>query len=237
MKTVAVVIPIYKTTLQAEEEMSLRQCIKVLAAHPILFVAPETLDTSFLSPFIGNINVIRFPDEYFKSTKTYNQLLVSVSFYKAFTAFDFILIYQLDAYVFKDELLAWCEKEYDYIGAPKLKKQHWENPENVTLSYFDKIIYNGGLSLRRIKPIIRLLRLYHFFYPAWPANEDSLFSFGERRIYPFRFMLRLPHWKEAMRFAVEKNPQIAMKLLEDELPFGCHAWEKYNPNFWKKYIA
>ena len=35
-----------------------------------------------------------------------------------------MLIYQLDAYVFKDELLNWANKGYDYIGAPWLP---WKN--------------------------------------------------------------------------------------------------------------
>jgi hypothetical protein len=49
-------------------------------------------------------------------------------------------------------------------------------------------------------------------------------------------MLKLPNWKEGLSFAFEKNPQISYSLLEDSLPFGCHAWEKYNPSFWQKFI-
>jgi hypothetical protein len=63
-----------------------------------------------------------------------------------------------------------------------------------------------------------------------------MFSFAQRRSYPFRWLLKLPNWKEALAFSIEKNPQIGIKLLGGTLPFGCHAWEKYNPNFWKKYI-
>ncbi len=37
-----------------------------------------------------------------------------------------MLIYQLDAYVFKGEWLFWANQEYDYIGAPWIpwKKEH-----------------------------------------------------------------------------------------------------------------
>ena len=101
---------------------------------------------------------------------------------------------------------------------------------------FEPILFNGGFSLRRIKPIINFLKVYNTFIPAWPANEDSLFSVYHKRAFPLRFMLKLPTWKEGLSFAFEKNPQISYSLHEDSLPFGCHAWEKYNPSFWQKFI-
>jgi len=44
--------------------------------------------------------------------------MMSPAFYDAFKAFDYILIYQLDAFVFRDELEYFCSLGYDYIGAP-----------------------------------------------------------------------------------------------------------------------
>ena len=32
-----------------------------------------------------------------------------------------MLIYQLDAFVFQDDLAYWCQQNYDYIGAPWLR--------------------------------------------------------------------------------------------------------------------
>ncbi|MEY2895396.1 MAG: hypothetical protein RIS42_1115, partial [Bacteroidota bacterium] len=107
MEKVAVVIPLYQTKLNPQEEVSLRQCVRILGKHPIIIVAPESLDLSFLSPFGITPKTIRFKDEYFKSTKTYNKLLTSTVFYEAFANYEYILIYQLDAYVFEDNLLAW----------------------------------------------------------------------------------------------------------------------------------
>jgi hypothetical protein len=63
-----------------------------------------------------------------------------------------------------------------------------------------------------------------------------MFSFAQRRVYPFRFLLNLPDWKEALAFSIEQNPQTGYKIL-GKLPFGCHAWERYEPNFWKGIIA
>jgi hypothetical protein len=157
-------------------------------------------------------------------------------FYERFIPYEFMLIHQLDAYVFKDELEKWCDKGYDYIGAPKLKLKFLKEKNPFVMPLFEPILFNGGFSLRRIKPLIKFLKVYNAFIPEWHANEDSLFSVYHKRAFPLRFMLKLPTWKEGLAFAFEKNPQISFSLQENTLPFGCHAWEKYNPAFWQKFI-
>lgn len=230
MEKVAVVIPIYKEKLSALEEQSLRQCLSILGKHPIIFVAPQLLDLTFLTQWKKEINAIRFADEFFQSTKTYNKLLTNVGFYQAFHQFEYILIYQLDAYVFKDELLEWCAKSYDYVGAPKLRLHHIDQGYSC-----EPLMMNGGLSLRNVRAILRYIRVYNLFFSTWKANEDMMFSFTQKRAYPFRLMLKLPKWREALAFSIEKNPELSLKIL-GKLPFGCHAWERYNPKFWEKYI-
>ena len=230
MEKVAVIIPLYKSQLSRCEEISLRQGLTVLGKHPILFVAPQSLDLAFLQTYVDQIEVLRFDDKYFKSPKTYNKLLTITSFYDAFSRFEYMLIYQLDAFVFEDNLLDWCHKGYDYIGAPKLRKHHLNNEYSC-----EPVVFNGGLSLRKIKPILRYLRIYHLFFSEWLANEDMMFSFAQRRVYPLRFLLKLPTWKEALAFSIEKNPQLAYEQIK-KLPFGCHAWERYNPRFWEQFI-
>ena len=231
MEKVAVVIPIYQTQLNPEEIISLEQCLRVLGEYPIRFVGPQSLNIEFLKTWIKEIEIIRFEDKYFKSPKTYNKLLTSPFFYEAFSNFEYILIHQLDAYVFEDQLLEWCAKGFDYIGAPKLRKHHLSNTFSC-----QPVLLNGGLSLRKVRPILRYIKIYHLFFREWLANEDAMFSFAQRRVYPFRFLLKLPTWQEALTFAIEQNPETSMRIL-GKLPFGCHAWERYNPKFWEKYIS
>jgi hypothetical protein len=75
MQQVAVVIPVYQTKLSTSEQISLRQCQRVLGKHPIILVAPEELNTTFMDEYIESYKVVRFPDRYFISPKTYNHLL------------------------------------------------------------------------------------------------------------------------------------------------------------------
>ncbi|NBW03451.1 MAG: hypothetical protein EBR87_07045, partial [Cytophagia bacterium] len=77
-KRVAIVIPVYKNTLNENEAKSLAQCKKVLHQYPIIFVAPKSLVAEFLS---NDDQVERFDDVYFKSPKTYNKLLINPLFY------------------------------------------------------------------------------------------------------------------------------------------------------------
>ena len=112
---VAVVIPIYKEKLDDLEKISLAQCRKVLKNYPIIFVAPEGKNFSYLEP--GDM-VIQFHPQFFQSVKSYSNLLMLPMFYEPFLSFDYMLIYQLDAFVFYDALEEFCQLSYDYIGAP-----------------------------------------------------------------------------------------------------------------------
>jgi hypothetical protein len=47
---------------------------------------------------------------------------------------------------------------------------------------------------------------------------------------------RLPDWKTALRFAFETSPRQCFELNGRKLPFGCHAWPKYDRGFWEAYL-
>src|SRR5476651_1552466 len=115
---VAVVIPIYKKKPDSNELMSLKQCLSVLKNYPIIFLGPANLDTTVYQKLCNStpFKMITFDEFYFGSIDGYNQLMLSPGFYKSFLDYKFILIYQLDAYVFKDELTYWCNQNYDFIG-------------------------------------------------------------------------------------------------------------------------
>lgn len=235
MQQVAIVIPVYQKTLNKNEWKSLRQCKKILGHYPIIFVAPEGLKPDYFQE-ISNHSVQYFHPSYFENTSTYNQLLVSKQFYKCLKAFEYLLIYQLDAYVFRDELPIWCRYGYDYVGSPQLNDNHFENP-NFRNTLTKPLVLNGGFSLRKVRSILKLLTIYHLFYGNWPANEDTLFSFYHKRIWPLRFLFKLPTWQTALQFGFENDPEKCFELNKQQLPFGCHAWEKYNPEFWDRYIG
>ena len=238
-----VLIPVYQTELTPSECLSLNQAMKVLSAYPIRLVKPETLDVSDLLINYPAIHAESFDDKYFRNVEGYNELMTSVGFYERFGSYEYLFIYQLDAFVFRDELAYWCGQRFDYIGSPTLHQPEFDAlPATAKDYYAEKLstrrfVLNGGLSLRRTKAFTRYLRIYNFFYPAWKGNEDMLFSQEATRLIPMKLFMKQPGWEQAIRFSFEKSPAASFELTSRKLPFACHAWERYDTSFWKPYIA
>ncbi|MBR6375290.1 MAG: hypothetical protein IKR91_03535 [Alloprevotella sp.] len=264
-----VVIPIYKTALSEDEKSSLRQCVSVLGRHEIRMVCPESMDISPYEEIAGrSFQAERFDDVFFEDINGYNQLLKDDAFWKRFANFEYMLIYQLDAWVFSDELDAWCSKGYDYIGAPWFE-EHKTHEEGKKLW----CVGNGGFSLRRIEAMRRIVsrrfsliktprQVFRDEYRGLLTLPRCLFLcqpfFGTNNIqhlrhgkYPYedmfftyhmkgsRFELSVPGVEEAAAFSFERSPKYLFEeVTSGHLPFGCHAWRKYQyQDFWKRYIS
>ncbi|AXB55361.1 DUF5672 family protein [Flavobacterium fluviale] len=151
---ICIVIPIYKEELNLSETKSVLQCLKVLSDYSIYFIAPEGLKIEFYEKKFSEIpKTIFFDKNYFESLKGYNKLMLNSEFYKTFDTFSYMLVYQTDCYVFRDELLMWAKKGFDYIGGiwfegfvgnPYLGAKMWKAG-------------NGGFSLRKIDSAIKIL--------------------------------------------------------------------------------
>ena len=48
---------------------------------------------------------------------------------------------------------------------------------------------------------------------------------------------KVPSAQEAVAFAFEAHPDYLYQLNQQRLPFGCHAWQRYQPQFWQTVIA
>jgi len=240
--SVTVVIPVYQSRLSEGEKISLQQCMAVLQDYSVKIFKPRSLNLEHLKEQYPAIDLISFDDVHFTGIDAYNKLLISIEFYRSFLPYEYMLIYQLDAFVFRDELMQWCRKGYDYIGAPSLHQSEFDALPAGSANVFAealssrRYVLNGGLSLRRIPAFIRYLKIYNRFYPPWTGNEDMLFSQEATRLFPMKLFLKLPSWREALHFSFEKSPAATFELTNHELPFACHAWERYDPQFWKPYI-
>ena len=152
---VAIVIPVYKSKLDKFEIISLRQCLKILLKYDIKIVAPRGLDISIYillsKEYNKQISFEWFSPDFFTSLNAYNKLMLSWSFYHRFKNYSFILIYQLDSFVFRDELKYWCDQGHDYIGAP-----WFENFGDAKIDSEIIGIGNGGFSLRKIKGFLHV---------------------------------------------------------------------------------
>jgi hypothetical protein len=234
MSGVAVVIPVYKADPSESELMSFQQCLSVLGKHPIVLIIPQGLDTSrYLQDSKDDITIqkLSFAPSFFSSIKGYSQLLLSRQFYNALKQYEYILIYQLDAWVFKDELSKWCALNMDYIGAPWLSIPPITSGKKPIINLSNMLknkVGNGGFSLRKTDTHLRWSWWATFIFSLLPKNEDIIWSI----FVP----LKKPDCLTALNFAFEMEPEKSIELTNGKLPFGCHAWEKYNPQFWTPYI-
>lgn len=221
-KRVAIVIPIYTDKFNEQEKISLSQAESVFQQFDMIAVSPEGLNLNNQIFF----KVEYFSKYYFESVTSYNALMLSVSFYKRFQDYEYILIYQLDAFVFSNQLLSFCDLEYDYIGAPWLHGLfHYVDEENCIW-----YVGNGGLSLRRVNSCIRVLQKFLPLQHKEKLNEDLFFSSVKCDYFTVAPV------EVALQFAFEKQVERCYALNNNSLPFGCHAWARYNYSFWKPYI-
>ena len=255
---VSVVIPIYQNRWSENENLSLAQAIKILSRYPIVIVKPQSLDLSFIQNIYPQVTFENFDDKYFQGISGYNSLMLSTVFYERFLQYDYVLIYQLDAWVFRDELEYWCDKGYDYIGAPWivkpkynllpmrifawLKTKYYKLTGKIFVQEMRKNkVGNGGFSLRKIQS----------FYRATLERTDKIEYFLEqprikgKTIFNEDFFWAVenpdfmyPPHMEALRFSFDIYPHVCLKMNNKALPFGCHAWTYHkNINFWKDFIV
>jgi hypothetical protein len=259
MEQVSVVLPLYTAALAPDEWAAIDQCCAVLGRYPLTIVAPHSLDLGFVMQRYPQLLVERFDDAYFRSVADYNRLMLSVEFYARFVSrYEFVLIHQTDAYVFRDALADWCEAGYDYVGAPWTPASNrYESRRGRALLALKRLFYratgrfsnklllyrvgNGGLSLRRVALFLEICQDNRAAIDAYLAshgtefNEDVFFSYEMNR---GRQRVRVPGYREALGFAFETNPALALAQNGNTLPFGCHAWNKEPfALFWRGYIS
>ena len=145
-KLVAVVTPVARFPLTADEEISLRHLRKHLGAFDRYIIGQRALPREF-----SDFALKRFPVRYFADRLAYNRLMLKERFYRAFAEYEYILIYQLDCLVFSSNLEQWCRRDWDYVGAPWLKTT--DDPGQGFSA-----VGNGGLSLRRVSSALRVLQ-------------------------------------------------------------------------------
>lgn len=220
MEMAAVLIPVYKNELSRSEMISLRQCKRILNRYPVILVTSETLNIE--NSELSGWPVERYSNCYFDGIAGYNQLMLSKEFYQRFEAYSYILIYQLDAFVFFDRLQEFCELGYDYIGAPWLGGYRYiDGPERRYL-----YVGNGGFSLRRVSAFLDIL----------DGEVSQGISDPEDVFWASRKELAIAPVETAISFAFEGLVRKSFELNHRKLPFGCHAWYNYDFEFFRPYI-
>ncbi|WP_407429656.1 DUF5672 family protein [Arcticibacter sp.] len=207
----------------------------MLKGYPITLICSKVFDVNdyrnIAVEYSVELDVERFDPVFFASISGYNKLMLNVDFYRRFSSDKFILIYQTDCFVFKDELEQWCDKNYDYVGAPwPFDTGIWIGHHYPWLArkYYRTIgknrvpnVGNGGLSLRKVSSFIKNLSLFRYSVKNWDHNEDTFISHCLPIFNPF---FSIPSVKQASLFSLDTSPEMYYQLNNHTLPFGCHGW-------------
>jgi hypothetical protein len=231
-----------------------------LSSYDRYLFIPESLRAG-----LEGFAVTRFPDRFFASHRGYSDLMLRREFYERFSAYEYILVYQLDCLVFSDDLASWCEKGFDYIGA-------------VHNIWGEDIVGNGGFSLRRVRGALDVLNSKRKpIDPGdyWERNFAHRPLLERWRNLPRKYVKHLryfngvqweirrrgrtheewpedwfwslaakTYWpsfriapnEEALRFAFFGEPEDSFEANGRQLPFGCHGWDRYGREFWQPYL-
>lgn len=248
---IVIVIPVHRTRLTPDETLSVSQCERILGRYDVCFACPDSVRN--ITGF-EHIAVEHFNDEYFDGIHGYNRLMMTEIFYQRFARYTYMLIYQPDAFVFRDELLEWVERDYSYIGAPWILKAKYRTPFGRFILRFrglghsfrrqpfrplllgDKV-GNGGFSLRRTADFIRVCRNEQEAIQTYHDKSTQWSEYNEDAFWATRPSFRYPTAKEALGFAFDLYPEECLRQAGHVLPFGCHGWSKTGvSDFWRPLI-
>lgn len=235
-KRLAVIIPIYQETLNVAEKKSVEICRDKLGSnYDVFFIAPNSLNTRNYSKY-SDISVKRFPDRFFKSTDTYNKLMLDPKFYAKFINYEYMLIAQTDTLILNSgkEIERFLDAGYAYWGAPwEEEQQYWFYTTKSFL--YEKFhigkkfllrVGNGGFSLRHIDKTIQILKNKWFWRLLWQGNEDFFFAlYGLDNNIDYK----VAPLEEARNFALETDMRKNLKL--GLKPFAVHKWKNEFKNY------
>lgn len=256
-KKCIVVIPIHSPNPTDLELISFKQCFNIIKNTPVVVLCPHGLDLQKYKSVVADFLIVTIPSKKMDSLLSYNKLKLSLFFYDLFSEYEYLLTYELDAFIFSDDIEYWCNAGLDYIGAPWL------------LNINGEIVFNGvgnsGFSLRRVSSMKRFVKKYIRYpdtkpsnlfwrlytkllicvYKIFPCsenitiqkwcteNEDVVISkYAKVVLSDFR----VASYSDAMKFSFECYPDLLFSKNNKSLPTGCHAWWKYDLAFWKPFI-
>lgn len=261
MSSCSIIIPIYRPLSPAEYDL-VRHNLSMLEGFPAVLVGghgQSALLSEIRDALVvggdADIAIETFEDCCFRDVSGYNSLLSEPDFYERFAASDYILICQHDAIILKPELREWLGKGYAFVGSPMF--EGYGEPTRP-LRFLRTL--NGGLSLRHIPSTLSVFKSAVFLPRSlgvrlaskaglvaamnWflsltgnqrvvvrrkDLNEDVLWTKDIAGAFP---SFKVPSPEIAASFAFEVCPADLFERTGGQLPFGCHAFERYDPGFW-----
>ena len=95
-----VIIPVHKPDLSADDIISLNACYNKLKDYACFLVYPENMDISKYLDVHKSLIPKPVNPSWLSSIEKYNKMKLSIDFYNMFNKYNYMLTYELDAYIF-----------------------------------------------------------------------------------------------------------------------------------------
>jgi hypothetical protein len=263
---VAVVIPFYnRSYVTPDEELSFRHLRHYLGHYDKYLLVPRSLSMRypgcevmrfpdhFFGSHLANTRLMLSRDLY-RAFSEYKYILVYQSDALVFSD-------QLQAWCDTDlDYIGapWLKSEYTpFIKVPRvgnggfsLRKvssflgvlgsdEYWTDPHAYWATLCrDKPQWWQWMNLpRKYRKYLKRYNGVSYHIAHWLAEgkcyEDIFWAYEATHYYP---EFKIADAKTGLRFAFEVMPRTCFELNDRQLPFGCHAWARYDKDFWTPFL-
>lgn len=235
----------HKQDLQQYEQLSLLRiidfCYTNNILHNLCLVLPNNMDinmfwSKYINPFLidkhidNSISYLLLDHIAFSSLNAYNNMLsLSINFYGHFCGkYKYMLTYQLDGYIFDNQLEYFLNKQYDYIGGYYLpmyvNMMKYNEYENIDSEHH--LVMNSGVSLKKISFCIDSIKENYtncingieFNNVHSYINDDDFFSM---------FYNTEVSAVDSIKFSLNYSAAETHYAINNfQYPFCCHAFHK-----------
>jgi hypothetical protein len=264
-KEIAILVPLSKRSgLSDEERISLRHLTHYLADYPKFFVTPRSGTfrhqdlgiMTFPDKYFGSVkahNRLLMSEGFYRSFLDYEYIMIyhldSLVFSSGLDlwcaeGFDLVAPPWIPG-----PDLPWLKEPGVGNGGLSLRRvesflrilqsrERWRNGSKTNLA--------NSARFRRASGSLQALKDYRFRfrylngikheirnYVKNGGNEDRFWWARGRKYYP---EFNIAPVETALKFGFEGNPRRCLELSGGELPFGCHAWERFDRRFWEPFL-
>jgi hypothetical protein len=241
-----VLIPVHRAHPTHLERISLRQCGRCLPGRDFVVLASRGLDIGAYRELLPGAREIRVEPSWMGSRAAYNRLMIAPLVYDRLSGRSHILVHEPDSLVLRDELDHWCRQPFDYIGAPWFEGFSDPAPHAAPIG-----VGNFGLSLLRVDAVRAALTSRQRWQPltarmrrglqairargqlrsTWRFYDGHCDIFWSAVVPTLVPSFRVAPIAAALRFSWEVLPARCFELTGGQLPFGFHAWARYDRDF------
>lgn len=261
--SVAVVVPVYREELHPAEELSLRHLETFLGGRDRIFISPSGLRPPrsgygilhFPAPYFRSIagySQLLLSPLFYRAFASYDYLLIYQLDALVFS--DSVDRWCRAGY---DYLGApWLEdpadpaKGFSRVGNGGFSLRRVEaclevleakgpRDDEGTLGSWLRLLRTPLPDVapqemgKRLRIVRQATRGASWYARHYTLNEDHFWSDRARLFHP-GFRIAPP--SVAVDFSFERAPRYCFERNGNRLPFGCHAWERWDPAFWAPHL-